>query len=144
MGRAGEWRVEPVRVVLRHRLEPYEERLRNKVLVPVLADQYGKVLQAGGIRVVRYGNSFQVECADQKLPVAPQSLPAILTRAAEHARSDTLSFLAASFGRLPAPEYADRRTILARHRDKAVLKGLLARLCLEEPAIGEALDRCGG
>ena len=120
--------------------QPYEERLRNKVLVPVLADQYGRVLQAGGIRVMRYGNSFQVECADQKLPVAPQSLPAILTRAAEHARSDTLSFLAASFGRLPAPEYADRRTILARHRDQAVLKGLLARLGLEEPAIGEALD----
>ena len=52
-----------------------------------------------------------------------------------------MSFLAASFGRLPAPEYADRRTILARHRDKAVLKGLLARLCLEEPAIAEALDQ---
>jgi (1->4)-alpha-D-glucan 1-alpha-D-glucosylmutase len=120
--------------------QPDEERLRNKVLVPVLADQYGKVLQAGGIRVMRYGNSFQVECADQQLPVAPQSLPAILAKAAEHARSDTLSFLAASFGRLPAPEYADRRTILARHRDQAVLKGLLARLCLEEPAIGEALD----
>jgi len=121
--------------------QPDEERLRNKVLVPVLADQYGKVLQAGGIRVMRYGNSFQVECADQQLPVAPQSLPAILARAAEYARSDTLSFLAASFGRLPAPEYADRRTILARHRDQAVLKGLLARLCLEEPAIAEALDR---
>jgi (1->4)-alpha-D-glucan 1-alpha-D-glucosylmutase len=26
--------------------QPYEERLRNKVLVPILADQYGKVLQA--------------------------------------------------------------------------------------------------
>ena len=51
--------------------QPYEERLRNKVLVPVLADQYGRVLQAGGIRVVRHGNSFQVECAEQKLPVAP-------------------------------------------------------------------------
>jgi (1->4)-alpha-D-glucan 1-alpha-D-glucosylmutase len=120
--------------------QPYEERLRNKVLVPVLADQYGRVLQAGGIRVMRYGNSFQVECADQKLPVAPPSLPAILARAAEYARSDALSFLGASFGRLPAPEYADRRTILARHRDQTVLKGLLARLCLEEPAIAEALD----
>jgi (1->4)-alpha-D-glucan 1-alpha-D-glucosylmutase len=65
----------------------------------------------------------------------------ILTKAAEYAKSDTLSFLAASFGRLPAPEYADRRTILARHRDQQVLKGLLSRLCLEEPAIGTALDQ---
>jgi (1->4)-alpha-D-glucan 1-alpha-D-glucosylmutase len=120
--------------------QPYEERLRNKVLVPVLPDQYGKVLKAGDICLVRHGNSFQVECAGQNLPVAPQSLPAILGRAAETAKSDTLNFLAASFGRLPAPEYADRTTILARHRDQQVLKGLLARLCLEEPAIGAALD----
>jgi (1->4)-alpha-D-glucan 1-alpha-D-glucosylmutase len=121
--------------------QPYEERLRNKVLVPVLADQYGKVLEAGGITVVRHGNGFSVECADQRLPIAPQSLPVILGRAAEIRRSDTLSFLAASFGRLPAPEFADRRTILARHRDKLVLKGLLSRLVLEEPAVGEVLDQ---
>jgi (1->4)-alpha-D-glucan 1-alpha-D-glucosylmutase len=93
--------------------QPYEERLRNKVLLPILADQYGLVLQAGGIRVVRRGVAFQVECAGQTLPVAPQTLPAILIKAAEYANSDTLSFLAASFGRLPAPEYADRRTTLA-------------------------------
>ena len=120
--------------------QPYEERLRNKVLVPVLADQYGRVLQAGDIKLVRHGNSFQVECAGQNLPVAPQSLATILAKAAEYAKSDTLNFLAASFGRLPAPEYVDRRMILARHRDKAVLKGLLSRLCLEEPGVGDALD----
>jgi (1->4)-alpha-D-glucan 1-alpha-D-glucosylmutase len=120
--------------------QPYEERLRNKVLVPILSDQYGKVLQAGAIRVVRHGNSFQVEYSEHNLPVAPQSLPVILARAAEIGKSDTLDFLAASFARLPAPEYADRETILARERDKLVLKGLLARLCLEEPAIGSALD----
>ena len=68
----------------------------------------------------------------------------ILAKAAEYAKSDTLNFLAASFGRLPAPEYADRQTILARHRDKAVLKGLLARLCLEEPAIARSAGPGGG
>ena len=118
---------------------PYEERLRNKILVPVLPDQYGKVLKAGAIRVVRHGTDFQVECPGWVLPVAPQSLTGVLLRAAEYARSDTLRFLAGSFGRLPAPEYADRTAVLARHRDKLVLKGLLARLCLEEPAVVDAL-----
>jgi (1->4)-alpha-D-glucan 1-alpha-D-glucosylmutase len=121
--------------------QPYEERLRDKVLVPVLADQYGLVLAAGGITAVRRGTRFEVECAGQTLPVAPQSLPAILARAAEYAKSDTLSFLAASFGRLPVPEYVDRRTILARHRDTVVLYGLLARLCAEEAGVCEAIDR---
>ena len=118
-----------------------EERLRDKVLVPILDDQYGRVLQNGGIKVVRHGNMFQVEAAGQALPVAPTSLPTILSRAAEYAKSDTLSFLAASFGRLPAPEYVDRRTILARHRDKVVLFDLLARLCAEEPGVCEAIER---
>jgi (1->4)-alpha-D-glucan 1-alpha-D-glucosylmutase len=120
--------------------QPQEERLRDKVLVPILGDQYGRVLQDGGIRVVRRGSKFQVECSGQTLPVSPPSLPVILSRAAEYARSDTLSFLAASFGRLPAPEYVDRRTILARHRDKVVLFTLLERLCGEEPRIFEAMD----
>src|SRR5271155_5877950 len=120
--------------------QPQEERLRDKVLMPILGDQYGKVLKDGGIKVVRRGNMFHVECADQTLPVAPPSLPVILARAAEYAKSDTLSFLAASFGRLPAPEYVDRSTILARHRDKVVLFTLLERLCAEEPEIFAAMD----
>ena len=33
--------------------QPYEERLRNKVLLPVLEGQYGRVLQAGKIKVLR-------------------------------------------------------------------------------------------
>src|SRR5277367_2389379 len=118
-----------------------EERLRDKVLVPILPDQYGRVLQDGGIKVTNQANYFRVECAGQTLPVAPVSLPAILTRAAEYAKSDTLSFLAASFGRLPSPEYVDRRTILARHRDKVVLFGLLERLCAEEPNVCDMIDR---
>src|ERR1700689_1024282 len=121
--------------------QPQEERLRDKVLVPILADQYGRVLQSGGIKILRHGNTFQVEAASQQLPVSPLSLPAILIRAAEYAKSDTLSFLAASYGRLPVPEFWDRRLILTRHRDKTVLNTLLERLCTEEPAVGEAIDR---
>jgi (1->4)-alpha-D-glucan 1-alpha-D-glucosylmutase len=121
--------------------QPQEERLRDKVLVPILGDQYGRVLQVGGIKVVRRGNKFQVECAGETLPASPNSLAGILARASEYARSDTLSFLAASFGRLLQPEYVDRRTILARHRDKVVLFNLLERLNGEEPGIGEAIDQ---
>ncbi len=121
--------------------QPQEERLREKVLVPVLPDQYGRVLEAGGIKVLRAGIHFQVECAEHLLPLAPNTLPAILMPAAEYARSDTLSFLAASFGRLPAPEYVDRRTILARHRDKVVLFKLMERVCAEEPGVCNQIDR---
>ncbi len=51
--------------------QPQEERLRDKVLVPILGDQYGRVLKSGGIKVVRRGVKFQVECSGQSLPVSP-------------------------------------------------------------------------
>lgn len=121
--------------------QPQEERLRDKVLVPVLADQYGRVLQDGGIKVTRDADLFHVKAAGQMLPVTPNSLPAILNRAAEYSKSDTLSFLSASFGRLPVPDASDRRAILARDRDKVVLWKLLKRLCAEEPPVCDAIDR---
>ncbi|MCL2660946.1 MAG: malto-oligosyltrehalose synthase [Acidobacteriaceae bacterium] len=121
--------------------QPQEERLRDKVLAPILSDQYGRVLKAGGIRVVRAGHAFHVEAAGQSLPVAPQSLPVILFPAAEYAKSDTLCFLSAAFGKLPSPSFEDRRTVLARHRDKVVLYTLLERLCAEERQTCEAIGQ---
>jgi (1->4)-alpha-D-glucan 1-alpha-D-glucosylmutase len=120
---------------------PQEERLRDKVLVPILGDQYGIVLSAGEIRVTREGTTFFVECAGQKLPVAPNTLPAILGRAAEYAKSDTLNFLSASYGRLPVPAFGDRRRILDRNRDKMVINVLLARLCSGDERVCRAIDR---
>jgi len=119
---------------------PNEERLRDKVLVPILEDQYGRVLRRGGIVVERQGATFVVKASGQALPVAPESLAGLLTRAAEYARSDTLNFLAASYGRLPVAEFVDRRTVLARHRDKVVLHSLLGRL-LNEERVREGVDR---
>ncbi len=120
---------------------PQEERLRDKVLVPILGDQYGRVLESGGIKVLRSGPNFLVEAAGEKFPAAPTSLPAILAKAAVYANSDALSFAAASFGRLPVPSLDDRRTVLARHRDKVVITQLLARLCAEQTVVCEAIDR---
>jgi len=120
---------------------PNEERLRDKVLVPILDDQYGRVLSRGGIVVERQGSTFSVKAAGQTLPVAPESLAPILFRAADYARSDTLNFLAESYGRLPVAEFTDRRTILARHRDKVVLQNLFDQLCRENENVSAAVDR---
>ena len=118
-----------------------EERLRDKVLVPILPDQYGRVLSAGGVVVVCKDSMFKVEAAGQTFPVSPASLSLILNKAAEYAKSDALSFVSASFARLPTPDFWDRRTILARHRDKNVLHGLLERLCRTEANLHESIDR---
>lgn len=120
---------------------PAEERLREKVLVPVLADQYGRVLESGDIKVSRKGAEFSVEAAGQMLPVSPTSLPGLLEKAADYAGSDGLRFAASSLGRLPSPTFEDRRAVLARHRDASVIGKMLEDLCGSDAQICQALDR---
>ena len=117
-----------------------EERLRDKVLVPILGDQYGRVIRDGGVQIKRQGSIFTIEAASQSLPISPSTLPLILSRAADRAGSDTLRFLSASFGRLPSAEEWDRWKLNARDRDKRVLQGLLDRLCVEESATCKQID----
>ena len=117
-----------------------EEKLRDKVLMPVLGDQYGRVLSRGEIQVKREGANFTVEYGEQVFPAAPRSLSPLLMRAAEIAPSDTLNFLAVSYARLPSPDSTERSMQLLRNRDKHVLQGLLIRLCAEEENVCRAID----
>ena len=118
-----------------------EVKLQNKVLIPVLGDQYGRILSSGQIKVEHESDFFQVRYMDNLLPVAPRSLSILLSRAAEYAHNDTLNFISDSFLQLPSPESTDREVAMARHRDKTVLYGLLKRLCKEEPEVVAAIDR---
>jgi len=80
-----------------------EAKLHNKVLIPVLGDQYGRVLSARQFKVEYTGERFELRYTDNLFPVAPRSLAGLLSKAAEFAHSDTLHFIADSFLRLPAP-----------------------------------------
>jgi (1->4)-alpha-D-glucan 1-alpha-D-glucosylmutase len=117
-----------------------EERLRNKVLIPILGDHYGRVLKAGDLRIEREGGSFQIRYFEHALPAAPRSMSDLLADAARRSQSDFLAFLAESLARLPLPTVRDHQRLLARHRDKEVVRGLLARICQERPAIAATID----
>ncbi len=118
-----------------------EVKLQNKVLIPVLGDQYGRVLSAGQIRAEQQCDQFRIAYFDHIFPIAPRSLSIPLAKAAEYAQDDTLSFIADSLARLPAPESTDRDAIVLRHRDKAVIYELLQKLCVQHPEIPKAIAR---
>ena len=118
-----------------------EVKLQNKVLIPVLGDQYGRILSAGQIKVEHNGDFFRVRYMDNLLPVAPRSLSILLSRAARYAHNDTLNFISDSFSQLPSPEETNREVAIARHRNKTVVYGLLKRLCDEEPEVDAAIAR---
>lgn len=121
--------------------QPREEKLRNKLLVPILGDHYGKALARGEIAIKRRGGEFFIQYFDHQLPAAPRSLPPILSVAAQESGSDYLAFLSDSLCRLPGPALTDRASVGERHRDKEVIRGLLERLIAETPFIGEVVDR---
>src|SRR5216684_8921222 len=120
--------------------EPPEARLRNTVLMPVLGDQYGRILASGEIKLVREHANFRIRYHDQVFPAAPRSLDTVLAAAAERCGSDALAFVADALDWLPLPTSTDRISVLRRHRDKAVLGRLVARLFAEDSAIADAVD----
>ncbi len=117
-----------------------DEKLRNKLLVPVLGDHYGRVLSRGEIQLKRRDGDFFVRYAENEFPLSPRSLPAILNAAAHATGSDYLAFLGDALANLPSPTMTDRASKSARHRDKGVIGSLLERLFSETPFIAEAVD----
>jgi (1->4)-alpha-D-glucan 1-alpha-D-glucosylmutase len=120
--------------------QPPEERLRNMVLIPVLGDQYGRVLDAREIKLVRKAGKFEIHYHDHIYPVAPRSLAPLFTAAAERCGSDDLAFIADALDWMPLPTATDRASLRRRHRDKAVLGRQIARLIGEHPEIAAAID----
>ena len=118
-----------------------EVKLQNKVLIPVLGDQYGKVLASGQIAIEFKDGAFCVCYGNNVFPLSPRSLAMILTGAAASVRDDTLGFLADSLSRLPAPDAADPSLVQERHRDKSVIYAMLKRLGNEHPQIVSVIGR---
>jgi (1->4)-alpha-D-glucan 1-alpha-D-glucosylmutase len=54
--------------------DPPEVRLRRRLLLPVLDDHYGRILEAGGIRVERSGDELVVRHGDKLSPLSPESV----------------------------------------------------------------------
>src|SRR5438067_1971215 len=54
--------------------EPSEERLRHRILLPVLGDHYGKELDAGKLTLERSGGEVRVRYGERAFPLSPRSL----------------------------------------------------------------------
>ena len=121
-----------------------EERWPNKVLLPVLGDHYGRVLEDGQLQLAHASGAFVLRYHDHLFPLDPSSLAGLLGEVAELHGSQLLAFLAERHAGLPRPTVTARQAVERRHRDKAVLFALLARLCRDEPAIAAAIDAAVG
>ena len=119
---------------------PADAGQRPRLVLPILGDHYGRVLEAGELSLARDGGTFTVRYHEHAAPISPRTVDDLLGRAAAACGSDELATIATALGRLPPASATDRASVRERHRDKEVLRDLLARLCREQPEVGAAVD----
>ena len=128
--------------------EPLKTDLRNKVLLPILGDQYGRVLERGELQVRFEEGTFYLLYGQRRLPIAPGTYRYILDIAlknlVEHKDED---FYAELQSVLTALEYLPKRTetdpkrIAERAREKEIIKRRLERRCAEAPQVQHAIEK---
>lgn len=120
--------------------DPPESRLRNVILLPVLTDHYGRVLEDGKISLERRGGNFSLTVGEERFPVDPTSLAPLLRHAAGVCSSDRLAFIGDALGSLPPSTVTDAHRVRRRYRDSRLLLADLGCLAEEERQVAEALD----
>jgi (1->4)-alpha-D-glucan 1-alpha-D-glucosylmutase len=110
-----------------------EPRLRGRIVLPVLDDRYGRVLDAGRLTIARRGSELVALVDDRPLPLSAGSVAELLASVAAVTDDDRLRVLADGFAHLDtltAPEHAAHQRALDSH----------LAATLEDPLLVAAVD----
>src|SRR6266568_7930664 len=128
--------------------QPLKFDLRDKVLLPILSDQYGRALERGELQVRFEEGTFYLLYRERKLPIAPGTYRYILQIALKKLASQKdEDFYAELQSILTALEYLPKRTetdpkrITERVREKEIIKRRLERRCAEAPQVQQAIEK---
>ena len=113
---------------------PIKRELDNKVLLPILGDQYGTVLEDQELQITFGEGVFQLEYGEQKLPLAPKSWIHLLEYEVERLANAgdpqviELHSIMTALRHLPSQHERDPERVAERYREKEVVKRRLAVL----------------
>ncbi len=128
---------------------PPKADLINKVLLPMLGDQYGRALENGEIKIVYEGGRFQACYYDWVLPVAPRTWTWILQPVLErirgalsesHQQVMELESVITALSHLPLRTETNPARVRERQREKEVIKGRLSALAENSAEFCSAMD----
>jgi (1->4)-alpha-D-glucan 1-alpha-D-glucosylmutase len=126
--------------------DPLKEELADKVLLPILGDQYGRVLEKGDLKLNFDHGCFYLTYFEARLPINPRSYGAILKKGLELAAlppeeegaMEMQSIVSAS-EHLPHRFEDSPEKVAERAREKEIIKKRLERLCEEHPRAAKAI-----
>jgi (1->4)-alpha-D-glucan 1-alpha-D-glucosylmutase len=123
---------------------PVKRELDNKVLLPILEDQYGRVLEGGKLTLEYDDGAFYLRYYDRILPVNPRSYDKVLgyridelaeTLGADDPDYQELQSILTAISYLPEPTEQDPARLIERNREKEIIKRRLATLTAASPRI---------
>jgi (1->4)-alpha-D-glucan 1-alpha-D-glucosylmutase len=129
--------------------KPVKDELENKVLVPVLGDQYGEVLERGELVLTREGGAFFVKYWDHCFPVTPRQVPRIIGHRLDVLRNELgagdvqlqeLESIVSALEKLSPRDEVSADSVVERAREKEVAKRRLAALFEASPRIAAFVD----
>jgi (1->4)-alpha-D-glucan 1-alpha-D-glucosylmutase len=128
---------------------PGKHGLENKLLLPLLEDQYGKVLESGKLQLKYENGAFFIYYYDIKLPVAPRSYSIILSQQLDklintlgnesQVMQEFLSILTA-ISHLPKRTDLIPNKLVERAREKEVIKRRITNLYQSNTDVRAAID----
>jgi (1->4)-alpha-D-glucan 1-alpha-D-glucosylmutase len=128
---------------------PVNPQLENKVLLPILEDQYGNVLEDGKLQLACEDGAFFICYYDTKLPLAPRTYSSILeyrldvlaeSLGKDHESLQELQSILTAIGYLPLQTESDQEKLAERNREKEIIKRRLAALLQASPDIRNAIE----
>jgi (1->4)-alpha-D-glucan 1-alpha-D-glucosylmutase len=134
---------------------PVKDELADKVLIPILGDQYGEVLERQELQLTFRDGAFIVRYYEESLPIAPDTYAAILRIGLESwlgghtgADAEELQSILTSSRNLPSRSDRDSESIATRGREKEIVKRRLAALTEQSAAvatlIADSVQRING
>jgi (1->4)-alpha-D-glucan 1-alpha-D-glucosylmutase len=128
--------------------QPIKPELHGKVLLGILGEPYGKVLESGSITLHYDAGSFSIHYFEHRLPVAPASALLCLRYRLEELEQvlgkespDLMEYhsILTALAHLPPRSAADPLKVDERYREKEVIKRRLAALTDGCPALRDFL-----
>ncbi len=128
--------------------QPPKQDMSNKVLLPVLGDQYGRVLENKEIQIQYQRGTFIAKYYDTELPIAPRTWILILKPALEmisaslkesHPHRLELESIITALEHLPPRTDTDPEKVKERGREKEIVKRRISSLVTSNSQMRRAI-----
>jgi hypothetical protein len=126
---------------------PVKDELAEKILIPILGDQYGAVLEAQELQLAYHDGAFCIAYHDRTLPIAPDTYAAVfegtIDRWLDHHAgpdADELQSILTATRNLPERRNREPESIAVRAREKEIVKRRLATLTAASAEVAGLID----